>query len=204
MLWAGVAADFGPAVCPARIAAAASNHGIRRYITHMRRALVVAALLLAASPASAGTKLIEAVKRGDAAAVRALIAQKAPGNDINASDPDGSTALHWAVQRDDVALIDMLLAAGADVKAATRYKITPLSLACTNGNARVVDRLLKAGADPNAVSEEGQTALMTASLTGTPDAVRLLLEAGANVNAVEPYKGQTALMWAASEGNASA
>ena len=45
---------------------------------------------------------------------------------------------------------------------------------------------------------------MTASLTGKPDAVKLLLEAGANVNAVEPYKGQTALMWAASEGNASA
>jgi len=170
----------------------------------MRRALVVTALLLAASTASASTKLIEAVKRGDAAAVRALIAQKTPVNNINAPDTDGSTALHWAVQRDDVALVDMLLAAGADVKAATRYKITPLSLACTNGNARVVDRLLKAGADPNGTSEEGQTALMTASLTGKPDAVRLLLEAGASVNAVEPYKGQTALMWAASEGNASA
>jgi ankyrin repeat protein len=170
----------------------------------MRRALAVTALLLAASPASASTKLIEAVKRGDAAAVRVLIAQKVPGNNINAPDADGSTALHWAVQRDDVALVDMLLAAGADVKAATRYKITPLSLACTNGNARVVDRLLKAGADPNGTSEEGQTALMTASLTGKPDAVRLLLEAGAGVNAVEPYKGQTALMWAASEGNASA
>ena len=124
-------------------------------------ALLVLALFFASS-ASAGTKLIEAVKRGDAAAVRALIAQKAPGNNVNAPDADGSTALHWAVQRDDVALVDMLLAAGADVKAATRYNITPLSLACTNGNARVVDRLLKAGADPNGASEEGQTALMTA------------------------------------------
>ena len=151
-------------------------------------ALLVSALFFA-SPASAATKLIDAVKQGDAAAVRALIAQKAPGNNVNASDPDGSTALHWAVQRDDVALIDMLLAAGADVKAATRYKITPLSLACTNGNARVVDRLLKAGADPNAVSEEGQTALMTASLTGKPDAVKLLLEAGANAQRGRALQG---------------
>ena len=70
------------------------------------------------------------------------------------------------------ALVDLLLAAGANVKAATRYNITPLSLACTNGNARIVDRLLKAGADPNGTSEEGQTALMTASLTGKPDAVQ--------------------------------
>jgi len=154
-----------------------------------------------ASPAFAGTRLIDAVKRGDANAVRTLIAQKV---DVNAPDADGSTALHWAVQKDNVAMADLLIAAGANVKAKTRYNVTPLALACTNGDAKLVGRLLKAGADPNATSEEGQTALMTASLTGKPDAVKLLLETGASVNAVEPYKGQTALMWAASEGNAAA
>ena len=164
-------------------------------------ALVVAACAVCASTASAGTRLIDAVKRGDAAAVRTLIAQKA---DVNAADTDGSTALHWAAQQDNVAVADLLIAAGANVKAKTRYNVTPLALACANGDARLVDRLLKAGADPNATSEEGQTALMTASLTGKPDAVKLLLETGASVNAVEPYKGQTALMWAASEGNAAA
>jgi len=167
----------------------------------MRTALAALLLLVPAASASAGTTLIDAVKRGDVQAVRALVAQNAA---VNATDADGSTALHWAVQRDNLALVDLLLAAGANVKAATRYNITPLSLACTNGNARIVDRLLKAGADPNATSEEGQTALMTAALTGMPDAVRLLLETGANVNAVEPYKGQTALMWAASNGHAAA
>ena len=159
------------------------------------------AALLCVSPAFAGTQLIDAVKRGDAAAVRALLAKKI---DVNAPDSDGSTALHWAAQRDDVAIADLLIAAGANVKAATRYKVTPLSLACTNGDAKLVDRLLKAGADPNGTTEEGQSALMTAALTGKADAVKLLLETGANVNAVEPYKGQTALMWAASEGNAAA
>ena len=158
-------------------------------------------LILLASPSFASSRLIDAAKRGDAAAVRALVAQKV---DVNAPDADGSTALHWAAQRDDVAMADVLIAAGANVKAATRYKVTPLGLACTNGDARLVDRLLKAGADPNRTSEEGQTALMTAALNGKPDAVKLLLETGANVNAVEPYKGQTALMWAASEGNAAA
>jgi len=163
--------------------------------------LVVASLLSASPGFPAGsTKLIDAVKRGDAKTIKALIAQRA---DVNAPDPDGSTALHWAAQRDDLATAELLIGAGANVKAATRYKITPLSLACTNGDAALIDRLLKAGADPNATSEEGQTALMTASLTGKPEAVKLLIETGAEVNAVEPYKGQTALMWAASEGNAA-
>ena len=91
----------------------------------MRTALVgIAALLLSVSSVSASTPLIDAVKRGDASAVRALIAQKAA---VNAQEADGSTALHWAVQRDDVPMVELLLAAGADAKAATRYKITALS-----------------------------------------------------------------------------
>ncbi len=40
----------------------------------------------------------DAAMRGDKAAVRALIAQKA---DVNAPQDDGATALHWAVYRGD-------------------------------------------------------------------------------------------------------
>ena len=46
--------------------------------------------------------------------------------------------------------------------------------------------------------------LMTAALSGKADAVRLLLTRGAKVDTKEPYKGQTALMWAAAEGNTAA
>ncbi len=147
-------------------------------------------------------RLVDAVKNGDVTAVRSLLAQHV--GDVNAAEADGSTALHWAAQRDNLEIADLLIAAGANAKAATRYNITPLSLACTNGDAVLIEHLIKAGADPNGTSEEGQTALMTAALTGKVDAVKALLAHGANVNAKEPYKGQTALMWAASEGNASA
>jgi ankyrin repeat protein len=123
---------------------------------------------------------------------------------LNAAEPDGSTALHEASQSDNLEIADLLIAAGADVKAASRYNITPLSLACGNGSAAVIERLLKAGADPDGTSEEGQTALMTASLTGKVDAVKALLTHGAKVNIQEPVKGQSALMWAASEGNTAA
>ncbi|HJT88544.1 MAG TPA: ankyrin repeat domain-containing protein [Bryobacteraceae bacterium] len=153
------------------------------------------------SLAAGGSDLIQAVKQGDTASVRALLARHA---DVNATEADGSTALHWAAQRDSLPLVELLLEAGANARAATEYNITPLSLACTNGDAAIIERLLKAGADPNGTSEKGQTALMTAALTGKVDAVKILLAHGANPNAVEPHKGQTALMWAASEGNAAA
>jgi len=148
-----------------------------------------------------GPSLIEAVKQDNVAAVKTLLSQKV---NVNATETDGSTALHWAAQVGDPVIADLLIAAGANVNATTRYKITPLSLAASNGNAAIIEKLLKAGVDANSTSEEGETALMTASLNGKVDAIKLLLTHGAKVNATEPYKGQTALMWAAGENNADA
>jgi ankyrin repeat protein len=54
----------------------------------------------------------DAAMRGDLQALRAAIARKA---DVNAPQPDGSTALHWAVERDDLQAADLLIKAGARV-----------------------------------------------------------------------------------------
>lgn len=162
-------------------------------------AVVIAAV--AAGANAAEPELIQVVKRGDIPAVRALLAKKV---DVNSQAADTSTALDWAVETNQEEIANLLIDAGADVKAATRYKITPLALACENGNAAIIERLLKAGVDPNSTSEDGQTALMTAARNGKIDALKALLSHGAKVNATEPYKGQTALMWAAGEGNAAA
>jgi uncharacterized protein len=168
----------------------------------MKKYVLIACLLLSGTTLfGADLRLIDAVKKSDAKLVRSLIAQHI---DAKATEPDGTTALHWAVQRDNVEIVDILLTAGADAKAANRYNITPLSLACMNGGAAVIERLLKAGADANGISEEGQTALMTASLNGKAEAVKVLIAHGADVQAKEPIRGQTPLMWAASEGNADA
>jgi ankyrin repeat protein len=160
--------------------------------------LVATALTFGAPP---NLPLIEAVKKADVKAVRALIAAR---TDIHAAEPDGSTALHWAAQRDNAEIVALLLGAGANAKTATRYNITPLYLASTNGNADIIERLLKAGADPNGPSEDGEMPIMTAALAGKVDALKVLLTHGADVHAKDPLKGQTALMWAASEGNAEA
>ncbi|MBV9507744.1 MAG: ankyrin repeat domain-containing protein [Acidobacteriia bacterium] len=151
--------------------------------------------------ATSNAQLIDAVKREDVAAVRGFVAQHA---DVNAPEADGSTALHWAAQRNNLEIAGLLLGAGAKVNAATRYNVTPLALAATNGNAAMIERLLQAGADANSTSSEGQTALMTAARNGSVAAVKVLLTHGAQVNTKEPFRGQTALMWAAGEGNAAA
>jgi uncharacterized protein len=162
--------------------------------------LLTAAVACAATT-SRESQLMDAVKRADANAVRSLLAA---GVDVNSAGADSSTALHWAVQNNNLELTDLLLKSGANANAATRYKITPLSLAASNGNTAIIERLLKSGVDANGTSEDGQTALMTASLNGSVDAIKVLLKNGARVNATEPYKGQTALMWAAGEGNSAA
>jgi ankyrin repeat protein len=169
----------------------------------MNRALAFAtALVLSATVAvAADPPLVQAVKTGDAAAVRTLLTGKA---DANLASVDGTTALQWAVQRDAVAIVDQLIAAGAKVDAANRYGSTPLALACTNGNAAIVQRLLKGGANANATLPGGETALMTAARTGKVDVMKALLAYGADPNAREGVRGQTALMWAAAENNADA
>jgi ankyrin repeat protein len=166
------------------------------------RIATVAVLLcasLASSAATGDVRLIDAVKSGNPTVVRTLSKQRAL---VNATEPDGSTALHWAARLDRLELVQTLLRAGAQVNVKNRYAVTPLALAAVNGSASVVDALLKAGADANTVGSDGETVLMLAARTGKPEAVRVLLDRGADVNARESWHGETALMWAAAEDHA--
>jgi uncharacterized protein len=159
-------------------------------------AIVIAAAATDLAAADRDLRLVNAAKAGDTTAVLSLLRQRI---DVNTTEPDGTTALHWAVRQGDSQLIDRLIRAGADVNAANRYGVTALYLASVNGSAAAIDRLLRAGADANAATPEGETALMTAARTGKVEAVRVLLARGARVDARETWRGQTALMWAAAQ-----
>ena len=154
-------------------------------------------LLAAASSASDDVRLVEAARDRNSSAVATLLQHHV---DVNARQPDGATALHWAAHWDELEVAETLVRAGALVDAANAYGVTPLSLACTNGSAAMIEMLLQAGADPNGRAN-GQPALMVAANTGRVDAARALLAHGADVNATEPLKSQTALMWAVAEGH---
>jgi ankyrin len=165
-----------------------------------RALTLLTALLLSVSAHAAppaASPLVEAVKAGDRAAALALIARRV---DVNAPEPDGTTALHWAVNRNDLELVNRLLRAGANVTAKNEFGATPMSEAAVVGDVALLDRLLEAGADVESPNADGQTALMVLARTSQVDAARALLGRGAKVNAVERWRGQTALMWASAQG----
>ena len=159
---------------------------------------VISLLMVVGLAANVDLRLVEAAKNQDREAVRSLMKENV---DVNATQPDGATALAWAVYRDDLETAELLIGAGADLNAANDYGVTPLSLACFNRSATMVTKLLRAGADPNAAPLTGETPLMTGARTGNIEVVSSLLAHGADVNAKEPRRGQTPLMWAISFGH---
>ena len=161
---------------------------------------VAAGLLLAfANSAIAQSELADAAMRGDNEAVRSLLQEDF---DVNATQSDGATALHWASYHGDAELARLLLEAGADVSAANRNGSTPLWLASSHGDAAMIEVLLDGGADANEALPLGRRPLMLAARAGSVDAVRALLAAGADPNAAEEQRGTTALMQAADQAHA--
>jgi len=76
---------------------------------------IVAVVLTASTVAD--SPVADAAMRGDLETVRTLIAG---GADVNASQGDGMTALHWAAENGDLEMVKTLLFAGAFPDAATR------------------------------------------------------------------------------------
>ena len=151
--------------------------------------------LFSRAPTRTGTSRERRSGKATKATVRQLLQYK---TNVNAAQPDGMTALHWAATRDDVPLAKMLLAAGAQASPKTRLgDLTPLFIASKRGNAPMIEALLKAGANANATDSTGATPLMLASSAGSAEAVEILLAHQADVNAKESARQQTALMFAA-------
>ena len=99
----------------------------------------------------------------------------------------------WDAQRNDrldeelraqvleghTAVVELLLAAGADVDAESNIGETALHYAAAYGHADVVELLVSAGANVNAQDKDGWTALFWASFKGYVAVVELLLASGA-------------------------
>src|SRR5687768_14971635 len=99
----------------------------RRMLTRVFRFTVAMSVVAAMTPAAAveDPPLVRAARAGNAQDVQRLLQQRA---DVNATAVDGTTALHWAVRADDLAMADSLIRAGASVKASSRHGVTPLYL----------------------------------------------------------------------------
>jgi len=98
------------------------------------------------------------------------------GVDIDTPALGDGTALMIAIKRDNVAMIDNLLALGANVNG------NPLILASKLGNLAVVKKLISQGAIVDQQVSGDETALINASSQGKLALVKYLVKQGADVN----------------------
>ena len=142
------------------------------------------------------TPLHRAALAGDVAAVRALVAQ---GEDVNAADASGATALHWAARgghpegphqcRGEAghrpAVIAALLDLGANPNLQDRRPRgfgrssgwTPVFVALHHEQFASAAVLLERGTDPNVRSDQGLSVMEIAAAEGAPKAIVALIVA---------------------------
>jgi ankyrin repeat protein len=164
------------------------------------RILLIATAALLPVMAS-GADLAALIRDGQYKDALALIAG---GADVNATQPDGTTPLMWAVNHGEQELISELLKHGAKPTGRNVLGATALTEAIETGDSELVALLLKAGADPNLGNEDDQTPLMLAARQGSMPMVEALVKAGAKINTREEFRGQSALMWAVGSNGAGA
>ena len=185
-----------------------------------------------AADKSGTTALMRAAVNADADMVAALLSRKA---DVNLKDASGKTALMacWSIPQHDSAypaVMQLLIAGGADVNVRDSYVINAFLLAVVSGDLDVVQPLLAKGMDVNLVGqvripgvsrkkkkakkehvaltgndeeinkEREATPLLLAALAGRPEVLQILLAHHAQVDAQDEY-GRTPLMLAAENGD---
>ena len=146
-------------------------------MTRKRTVLLSAVfLLLQLLPAAAvnaqdlNEELWVAARKGDAVAVKALLAK---GADVNAKFRYGATALSYAADRGHVEVVKVLLEHGADVNVKdTFYQSVPVIWAALKGHAQVVRLLLDKGA------EGKEDALAIGASEGFLEVVKAVLDKG--------------------------
>ncbi|KQP13713.1 ankyrin repeat domain-containing protein [Pseudorhodoferax sp. Leaf267] len=112
------------------------------------------------------------------------------------------TGLLAAAQRGDVAKLDRLLAANADVNARDGHGRTPLHVATFARQHAAIRRLAAAGVDLGALENDRYDAVTIAAVAGDEDTLRLLLSLGASARLVTSRYDGTALIAAAHLGHA--
>ncbi|WP_157729327.1 ankyrin repeat domain-containing protein [Tumebacillus algifaecis] len=147
--------------------------------------------------------VFEAAALGEEARVRELVAGAVEL--ANAYGNDGFTPLGLAAFLGHLAVVEFLLAKGAEVNAASKndFSVMPLHSAVANAHLAIAERLLQHGAAVNAKQESGFTPLHEAALQGNLEMIELLLAHGADVH-LQKEDGETPLQTALSKNQTQA
>jgi ankyrin repeat protein/L-ascorbate metabolism protein UlaG (beta-lactamase superfamily) len=170
-----------------------------------KQVAVVALATLTVGLVAAGSAgpIHDAVRAGDLARVKALVAENP--RLVNDKDARSRTPLHYGSgETSDAAgadaIVQFLLASGASVNAADELDLTPLHLAAAAGRMKTVDLLLARGADLKAASRDGRTLMHRAAAGGLVALMERLVKAGFAVDGADRY-GRTPLLDAAEAGS---
>ena len=148
-------------------------------------------------------KLLDAAEHGHVQKLKAYLAHQ--DFDLNNADPEGLTALHWAVIKRRHQAVELLLARGADATLADGRGRTSLHYTCMPHEGRegdetrssadaaiaLAEALLAYSADADALDGEGNGTLHYAVREGNTDMVFGFVLNGADV---APALGQSAAM----------
>jgi ankyrin repeat protein len=161
----------------------------------MRNPKLLCAITLLCVPVLAGAaeNLAGMVRNNDRQGAMAALRA---GADVNELQPDGSSALLWAVHKLDHELVAELLKRGANPNQRNMLGATPLCEAISLADEKGALMLLKAGADANLGNDDDESPLMLAARAGSLPIAQALVKAGAKVNQREKFRNQSALMWA--------
>jgi hypothetical protein len=137
-----------------------------------RNLLLILVLLfpVTASAQDSSEELLAAARKGDVAAVKALLDK---GVDVNGKSRYGATALSYACDRGNLEMVTLLIERGADINVKdTFYGATPISWASNNGHTEVVKLLLEKGA------KGIDSVLMDAVDSKNPAMIKVVLDKG--------------------------
>jgi len=133
------------------------------------------------------TPLMRAAAKADVNSINEAIAR---GDDIDAVDSSGWTALMYSAASSHSEPVQLLLKAGANPNHKSFAGDTPLMASAI---ARQFDEdLLRGGAEINSKNADGVSALMILAATGEADEVKAVINAGADASAKDA-KGRSAL-----------
>ncbi len=176
---------------------------LRRALPLRRAAFAAAASFVLAGSAGLAqappeAAFLEAVRSGDTAAVAAWLDRDPDA--LRRADPEGLQPIHFAAYFGQKAVVELLVARGADLRAGGPLG-TPLHAAVFGERTEMVRWLAAQGLDPNAPAEEAPPLLVVAVRRSGPEMVEALLAAGAEPGQTDAA-GNAPLHFAAGDGSA--
>ena len=118
--------------------------------------------------------LVDAIERDDVQAVRTLLRNGASVNDTGRDDFPGDPPVTVAADKGRAAIVDVLLAAGANPNDCCCSCVTALHRAIAKQHVAIVRRLLESGADPRILYDGRMSTLDLARQGGNPEIVRMV------------------------------